>query len=298
VADAVELVRGLAADRRLSVEVAVEEDLPEVYADGGRVWQVLINLLNNAVKFSPAEGRIDLDARRSARHPGFVEIAVTDRGIGIAPDQRERVFEQLFQIAEDETGGRGGLGLGLYICRELVTQHGGEIWVESELGRGSRFVFTLPIFSLAALLESLLSEENLRLGSVAIIHVVAQTRTGRPLGRPHEEGLRRIWNELQEMACPGMDLLLPRIPREGDRELYFLVSCSERRGAVALSRRIQGQLALLRDVEEGGGLDTRVAFTLFPLPGDEDDPAPERRRRIAGRVEQFCEAILREEGIG
>ena len=103
---------------------------------------MLLNLLSNAVKFTPEGGRIELRAQRA---DGVVEVAVSDTGIGIAPDDQDAIFEEFRQVGRDETRKQEGTGLGLTLAKKFIELHGGRIWVESELGRGSTFTFTLPV---------------------------------------------------------------------------------------------------------------------------------------------------------
>ena len=134
------MVRERAArnDVQLSLELAPDVDVVE--GDERRLRQVVFNLLSNAVKFTPAGGRITVATERVGAE---VQVSVTDTGPGIAPDDQERIFEE-FQQTEVGVQQREGTGLGLALARRLVELHGGRIWVESELGHGSRFVFTLP----------------------------------------------------------------------------------------------------------------------------------------------------------
>ena len=124
---------------QLTLEFAPDVDL--VRGDERRLRQVVFNLLSNAVKFTPAGGNV---AVATARIDGEVNVSVTDTGPGIAPGDRERIFEE-FQQTDVGIGQREGTGLGLALSKRLVELHGGRIWVESETGRGSRFVFTMPL---------------------------------------------------------------------------------------------------------------------------------------------------------
>jgi signal transduction histidine kinase len=143
VGDAVEIVcsaagtfSDLAARKQISLEVdvPVEDPRPSCRCDRGRTLQVLTNLLDNAIKFTSPPGQILL---RLSRVDGTVTFSVTDTGPGIAPEDRERIFERYWH------GGRGS-GLGLFICRQIVEDQGGRIWVESTPGRGTTFFVSLP----------------------------------------------------------------------------------------------------------------------------------------------------------
>jgi signal transduction histidine kinase len=123
--------------------VEVEPGLPTLIGDRDRVIQVLINLISNAVKFTPS-GSITCAAGRDPNGDGLL-VSVTDTGVGIAPEDHARVFEQFGQAGDTLTDKPRGTGLGLSICREIVEHHGGRLWLESALGEGSRFAFTLPV---------------------------------------------------------------------------------------------------------------------------------------------------------
>ncbi len=139
--NALTLIRERAARHGLSVGLHVEPGVGEIVGDERKVKQVLLNLLSNAVKFTPPGGRIDV---RAGPVEGAVEVAVTDTGIGIAPEDQEAIFEEFRQVGADEARKREGTGLGLTLVRKLVELHGGRLRVESEPGRGSTFTFTLP----------------------------------------------------------------------------------------------------------------------------------------------------------
>ncbi|MFN2634025.1 MAG: sensor histidine kinase [Thermoanaerobaculia bacterium] len=138
VREAIGMFREATSERSVSLDAALPETPLPAKFDGGRVVQVLQNLLGNAIHFTPENGRISVAAKRSGE---FVAIGVRDSGPGIASDQIGVIFERFRQI---EKRGRKGLGLGLYISRCIVQAHGGRIWAESSPGCGSTFTFTLP----------------------------------------------------------------------------------------------------------------------------------------------------------
>ncbi|MDH7481685.1 MAG: ATP-binding protein [Armatimonadota bacterium] len=118
------------------------DDLPEITADEDKVDQILTNLTNNAIKYSPKGGQITITGTSK---DGMVTISVADQGMGIPKDHLPKVFERFHRVDNRDTREVGGTGIGLYLVKHLVEAHGGKIWVESELGKGSTFTFTLPI---------------------------------------------------------------------------------------------------------------------------------------------------------
>ena len=127
--------------KKLKLFLELEEELPEIMGDRDRLIQVLINLISNAIKFTP-EGSVICRVRRTEN---AIALSIIDSGIGIAESDQPQVFEQFRQIGNTLTDRPKGTGLGLPICKQIVEHHGGTIWVESELGKGSNFSFTLPI---------------------------------------------------------------------------------------------------------------------------------------------------------
>jgi PAS domain S-box-containing protein len=123
------------------IDIEVPEDLPEVWADPARLERILTNLWSNALKYSAAGTRVTVSARAE---DGWVVTSVADRGPGISPEELPRLFERYFRGAAGRERGEG-VGLGLYITRRLVEAHGGRIWVESQVGVGSTFSFSLPV---------------------------------------------------------------------------------------------------------------------------------------------------------
>jgi two-component system sensor histidine kinase ChiS len=142
------LNQSLVERKQLVLECYVAQDLPRVDGDRDKIMHVLMNLLGNAFEFTPAGGRVWLNARRHEENvepADFVLVEVGDTGRGIAPDHHELIFREFAQVDSSASRGHHGTGLGLTIARRYVELHGGRIWVESELGRGSRFYFTLPL---------------------------------------------------------------------------------------------------------------------------------------------------------
>lgn len=142
VEEAVRVIRQEIEAKRQTLEVEIAEPLPPVQADRNRVVQILTNLLSNAYKYTPEEGRIRVTVQPNG---GFVVCSVSDTGIGIAPEEQERLFTKFFRSQHPMVRAVPGTGLGLVITKSLVELQGGQIWVESEPGKGSAFTFTLPV---------------------------------------------------------------------------------------------------------------------------------------------------------
>jgi signal transduction histidine kinase len=119
----------------------VGEEVPSVSGDSDKIMQILLNLVSNAIKYSPRGGTVRICAQP---HDRWLELCVEDQGVGIPPEARSRIFDRFFRVSSFETKGIPGTGLGLSIVKGLVELHGGRIWVESEVGRGSSFHVTLP----------------------------------------------------------------------------------------------------------------------------------------------------------
>jgi PAS domain S-box-containing protein len=145
ITDTINTLKESARAKGVTISYDVPPDLLPAYADPTRLRQVLIILLDNAIKFTPDGGNVTLLARSMPRDPQFLLLEVSDTGIGISVATTEKIFERLFQVSERTQSSRKGLGLGLYICKELVTRQGGRIWAKRRAEKGSTFSFTLPV---------------------------------------------------------------------------------------------------------------------------------------------------------
>jgi signal transduction histidine kinase len=139
-------------DKGVALVVVVPDAPPTIPLDADRIQQVLINLLGNALHYTPLGGRVCISARLITPTPpernsdGVVEISVQDTGIGIAQEHISHLFERFYRVDKSRSRLGGGSGIGLTIARHLVEAHGGRIWVESQgVGKGSTFMFTLPL---------------------------------------------------------------------------------------------------------------------------------------------------------
>jgi len=137
----VSAVESLAAEKRLRLGVEVAPDLPVGRGDERRIAQVLLNLVGNAIKFTE-KGEVVV---RVAGSDSVFLVSVADTGQGIAEADREKIFEEFQQGDSSPTKSKGGTGLGLAIAKRIVEMHGGRLWLESEIGKGSTFFFSIPV---------------------------------------------------------------------------------------------------------------------------------------------------------
>jgi signal transduction histidine kinase len=132
----------MAAEKLIALEATIPAPSILVWVDRDKINQVLMNLIGNAIKFTPIQGRVTVSASRIGEE--IVQVAVSDTGRGVPADEKEKIFDKFYQIADDGGAKPRGTGLGLAISKALVELHGGNIWVASEDDRGSTFSFTLP----------------------------------------------------------------------------------------------------------------------------------------------------------
>jgi two-component system phosphate regulon sensor histidine kinase PhoR len=138
----VETAQLKAVPRQLALNVRVPGELPDARGDANTLQEVLQNLLDNALQYTPAGGKIEVSASCSNGH---VVVTVADTGIGIPQVEQERIFERFYRVDAARSREAGGTGLGLSIARHIMEAHGGRLWVDSAVGEGSRFHFSIPI---------------------------------------------------------------------------------------------------------------------------------------------------------
>lgn len=226
-----------AALKNISLISDIAPDIPSLWADPVRLRQILTNLIDNGIKFTPERGAVTVKGRIHTEE-GFVRISVSDTGCGISTEHCEIVFERLAQIKSNSQASRSGLGLGLFISRDLVSRQGGRIWLESIVGRGSTFYITLPVFSLVKLCGHIFTPPNLEAGFVTLIAVdvdIIQEASQADL-------LAEIRKHLERCIHPGQDVLLPALSESGSTESFFIVASADANGVAVIARRIAREL--------------------------------------------------------
>jgi PAS domain S-box-containing protein len=257
-----------AAAKNISLRSQVALGLPFVWADPVRVRQILTNLIDNGIKFTPAGGTVAVDVQILPEDGNYLRLAVSDTGCGISPENCALVFDRLAQVRSDNEASRTGLGLGLFISRELVSMHGGRIWVESRLGQGSTFYFTLPVFSLAKFCAHVLTTPNLELGFVTLITLDVAAIEGDMQSDMSSE-IRRV---LEDCIRLDKDLLLPPMSDAEPVTTFFIIACTDARGFAVIARRIRRGL---QDFDKASRLTPALASTTLTV-----EPGESREKQI------------------
>jgi len=260
---AVAMMKPAAHEKELGLEVGVDTRIPLVHGDPGRLLEVLINLIENGIKFTPQGGAVTVQASLAQTDKDFVYISVADTGCGITPEARPLVFDRLYQDPNAVDNNRKGLGLGLFIAKELVHLHGGRIWVASEEGNGSIFSFTLPLYSLAKLLLPVITHQG-RLRDDIVLVKVELTPIFKPVRATWKETCRRSLEVLQRCVYLDKDLVLPPMATGGAEETFLVVASTDLDRANIMMRRIREQLGKLSDLIGTGTLEVSASAVLLP----------------------------------
>jgi PAS domain S-box-containing protein len=224
VTDALNTMLGTARAKGVTLSSDLPPDLPSAYADRTRLRQILIILLDNAIKFTPDGGAVTIQARMLQQEPSFLLLEVSDTGCSISPEIAERIFERLYQVSEPTHASRKGLGLGLYICKELVARQGGRIGVDSQPQKGSIFSFTLPVFSLGNVIAPLLKNDKWPAESVALVAVEICSRDPWPSEESQAAWSPEVRSLLHRCLLPDLDVLLPSLSSSAERERFFVAA--------------------------------------------------------------------------
>jgi PAS domain S-box-containing protein len=236
--DVINTCKTNASSKKISLHSDGAFDLPLAWADPARLRQILINLIDNGIKFTPEGGTVTVQSRPLAEDDNFLCISVSDTGCGISPEDCEIVFERLAQVNNGTQASRSGLGLGLFISRDLVSRQGGRIWVESELGQGSTFYLTLPVFSLARLCAHIFTAANLEARFVTLI-AVDVVWVG---GAVQADIVREIRKILERCIHLGEDMILPPLSDAEPVETFFIIACTDVNGFSVIAKRISREL--------------------------------------------------------
>jgi hypothetical protein len=235
---------------------------------------------------------VTVRARRRPHDPLFLRVEVSDTGCGIAPEVGARVFDRLYQVDGAAESSRKGLGLGLYICKELVTRQGGTIQVESTPGIGSIFSFTVPEFCLANAIAPLFKDGRWPAESVALVAVVMRFPDGEPHPGFREESTGHVRGVLRQCLFADVDVLLPRMGRFAADEWAFVAAFTDATGAAALAGRVRGQLE--RDRRSSERSNVSVSYRMLEPPPVAPDASEEA---VVASMAAMFESSMNEDAV-
>lgn len=220
----------------------IPNQLPMIWVDPIRFEQVLRNLIDNAIKFTPLQGTVVVRATYPWTQENMVCFSVTDTGHGIEGDNKNRVFDRLYQVVNRAESSQKGLGLGLYICKEIVEKHDGQIWVESEVGKGSIFYFTIPVFSVANLIQPILKQTGNPPSQFGLISI--QTGFKKHSSDSSKKNTLREFESYLETSIMHYDVLIPPVSLDKDRLFFYLIVLTDLNGVEAIKERLKRQWEL------------------------------------------------------
>lgn len=286
----VQMMQATATQKGVGLEVGVEAGIPFVYGDPSRILEVLINLTDNAIKFTPSDGVVTLSATRVPTDPDFACISVTDTGSGIAPEARSLIFERLYQHPDSIDNNRKGLGLGLYIAKELVTLHGGRIWAASDGASGSTFSFTLPLYSLPKLLFPVITCKNELRAAICLIQVDLKPRSKPPRGN-WKELCKHARDVLERCVYLDKDLVLPFMGASGQEQTLFVAASTDLERSRIMIDRIRGQFEKMEELKLAG--DVNIRASEVPLPDSTATLSLEQQvQTVADRIAVMTQAVM------
>ena len=226
-------------EKNISLTVSLPSSLPSLSIDVDRITQVLTNLIENAYKHTPPRGRITLKAARDRQE---VRISISDTGKGILPEERERIFDRFYQVGQEPGPGAKGVGLGLAICKEIVKMHGGKIWVESKVGRGSTFIFTLPglkqIKDLSEYVKHNIDFARVTGRNFILMNISAENYPEIEI-KLSSKGAGRIINTIERITANELRKATDYGPLGKGKDLFIGLPKTDIKGAMALRQRLQ-----------------------------------------------------------
>ncbi|HXM98400.1 MAG TPA: ATP-binding protein [Candidatus Dormibacteraeota bacterium] len=293
VVDTVATLQETAALKGITLSSDIAPNLSSAYADPTRIRQILIILIDNAIKFTPASGTVQVHVRTSERDPQFLLLEVVDSGRGIPAGMTEHIFERLYQAPDADKGGRKGLGLGLHICKALVMRQGGQVWATSELGKGATLSLTLPIFSIANLIAPALKGATDAETSIALIVTEMGSQSGWLSKGLEIESSREVRDVLASCMHSDLDVLLPKMGPASGTEFFFIVAVTGDIGREAITRRIRERLEAAEKLKQSGLIFT-VSCRLLPAHKHDQEPSEEYVNRLAMKIQDQVDQNLRQ----
>jgi len=282
----VDTLQGAARDKGITLSAATEGPLPDIWADPTRIRQILIILVDNAIKFTPTAGTVKVQARKWESDPRFLVIEVADTGCGISADKTELIFERLFQVSDPALAGRKGLGLGLYICKELVSRQGGKIWASSVSGEGSNFSFVLPVFSLSRLMAPAFVDHNRSESQITLVLTEIGSRTGWLSEKVRGDSSNWMRDVLQRCLNSKLDVLLPNMGSSGATESFVVAAVTDEIGGEAITKRIREKLHGSDEILQADLTFSTCYWTLPPVPRNVDESMESFAEKVVAKIQE------------
>jgi PAS domain S-box-containing protein len=281
IAEVCEALVATAAAKNIELRNLTPPSLPLVFADPSRITEVVTNLIDNAIKYSPTGARVEIGAERSELDPDFVRVSVSDDGPGIDPQHRSRIFEQFFRVSDAPDSHPGGLGLGLYISREIVKAHGGKLSLPARESAGTTFQFTVPVFLLERLLTPIASPRNLAAQAVAVITVETPEM---PNCTSVDQGryMRSVRAVVRRCTHESSDLILPVMEVDGRPGLHIVAFTTEDGGS-SIATRVQQELDASLELQPLEG-QFEVSSQVLDLSDIDLEDIPRAVQKLANRV--------------
>lgn len=282
VAYAITSLQGAAAAKGIVLSSCTGDRATLVYADPARLRQMLLIVVDNAIKFTPTGGTVHIGAHVSETDPAVVLLEIADSGCGIDLDMTERIFERLVQGSDIAVSGRRrGLGLGLFICKDLVVRHGGTIWAGNAPGSGAILSMTLPRFSLTKLLVPAFRRKGSGERPFSIVMTELSSRTGWRPGDVRAEHSREVRKFLQRCLLSDEQVLLPKMGSYGMSDQFIIVTSPDGGGAEVLAARIRDQVAMREFMLQAGlTLSTRCQLLEMMTSGAGTTPESMLEERL------------------
>ncbi len=283
---AVTMMRSVADEKQVGLEMGVDTRIPFVHGDPDRILEVLINLIDNGIKFTPPGGAVTVQACLATTDPNFVYLSVADTGCGIDAKAKALIFERMYQDPNSIDNSRKGLGLGLFIAKELVTLHGGRIWVASEQGNGSTFSFTLPLYSLGKMLSPVIVHEQKLREAIVLLKVDVRPRS-KPARGNWKEFCQRCLDILQRCVYLDKDLVLPPMTTSGPEQTFYVVASTDMERVSVMMTRIREQIEKVEDLKAHCELELSAEAVRLPDVAH-CQPLDQQVQEVADRVAEMA----------
>lgn len=267
-----------AGEKSIFIRKEIPSDLPQAYGDPDKLEQIFINLIDNAIKFTPRGGQICVSASevRSSEVRDFIKVSVTDTGTGIGPDEIEKIFDRFYQVEKTLTRTVNGSGLGLSIVKGLVEAHGGKIWMESEVGKGSKFSFTLLKYTSERAFKDLLHREIQKANenNTPLSLLILKVDEFEYLRETHGEAeALKLAREVRQLGESTVRRSTDKINVRADGGVIIILFDTPKQGALALADRIKESVSKQRFTagEESIKINLELIVATFPEDGRTED---------------------------